>query len=163
MDAETIITEESEHDSSRPNLAGDQDDNDAAILDSLVESQAEPPTPGQKPTVRLSPRSDPLPITRLMTGSVKMLTGFLPIMLLPSDAKRKRLTIRVQSATAADYAIFSDDAGKVQYESGAAPCYQSVPLTLDDHTGPVWVALPAVFVGPMVVSFYAVRVPTVTE
>lgn len=153
MDATTDMPQQ---DYGRPTLAGNPKDNDAAILNSLVESHAEPPTREALPTVRLSPRVDPPPITRLMTGAVNLLVGYLPIMLLPSDAKRKRLTIRVQSATPADYALFSDDAGKVQAQGSAAVCYQAVPLTLDDHTGPVWVALPAVFVGPMVVSFYAV-------
>jgi hypothetical protein len=157
MDAEIGPIAEAEPE--RPTLASeDPASRDPEIINSQIQDNAEPPTPEQLPHQLLNRKVEPPKITRLMTGVINMIAGTsaFPVMLLPSDAKRTRLTIRVQSATPADYVLVADDAGKVQSQMSAAPCYQAVPMTLDDHTGPIWIALPTVFVGPMVVSFYAV-------
>jgi len=145
-----------------PQLAGDYHDDDAAILDSQVESHAAPPTPAQLPQIpHPTPLAGPAPITRLLTGSLAFdKTWNAPQLLLPADPNRSSLQLWAASDTATDYARLGDDAGKVQNKGSSALLYSgqllTFPLTLPGaHTGPVWAWCPDA-TGPVTVSFIAV-------
>lgn len=145
----------------RANLAGDAHDDDAQILDDLVESHAEPPTPEQRPIEPIAPVvSRARPITRLVTGSIALQKTWDPQLILPADPNRTSLQLWAASNTATDFARLADDAGKVQSLGACALLYSGMLLTFPltapgTHTGPVWVSCPDA-TGPVTVSFIAV-------
>jgi len=148
--------EPSTADTGRATIAGDYTDDDANTLNTLVESDAEPPTPRDLPTDPLPPATTPKPMTRLMTGTVIVQAGWAPILLLPADAKRLSLHVWAASDTATDCIRVSDDAGKVQSVGGSALIYSGQPDAFPPgHTGPVWVSAPD-GTGPVTVTFIAV-------
>jgi len=137
-----------------PIIAGNFPDPDARVLDSLIESQAEPakltPAAPTLPHVRTEP------MTRLMTGTIAMQPLWPAYPLVPADSRRTGLRIRVSSATAPDAIRLSDDAGKVQTFGGSALIYAGDTYFSEaQHTGPVWVSCPDA-IGPVIVSFIAV-------
>jgi len=152
-----------EYDESNPRhtLAGDPRDDDAQVLDALVQPQAEPPAPASLPLERLPAKVDPPAMTRLVTGSLELRAEWdAPQLILPADKNRTSLQLWAASGTATDYARLADDAGKVQSRSACALLYSgqllTFPLTCPGgHTGPVWVSCPDA-VGPVTVSFIAV-------
>jgi hypothetical protein len=149
--------EPSTADTGRVTIAGDYTDNDAAVIDSLVESHAQPPEPVTQPTMPLVVAVPPKPMTRLMVGSIAVQAGWAPVLLMPADPNRINLQLWAASDTSTDYARVSDDAGKVQSKGGSALLYsgQLLKFQVGTHTGPVWVYAPD-GTGPVTVSFIAV-------
>jgi hypothetical protein len=139
-----------------PVLAGDHTDDDGIVLDSLVDPRAEPPTPSDMPGSPKVELSEPKPLTRLLTGSIKLLASWDAVQLLPADPLRLSLQMWAASDTATDYARFSDDAGKIQVKSSSAMLWSGQLLQLPlPHTGPVWVSCPDA-TGPVTVCYAAV-------
>jgi hypothetical protein len=139
-----------------PTLAGDPTDDDGQVLDSLVEPSAEPPTPSELPGSPKVELSEPKSLTRLLTGSQKLLASWDAVLLLPADPLRLSLQMWAASDTATDYARFSDDAGKIQVKSSSALLWSGQLLQLPlSHTGPVWVSCPDA-TGPVTVCFATV-------
>jgi len=127
-----------------PHIAGDAKDDDAEVIDNLVESHAEPPTPEQMPTVPIEPNIEPPRITRLISNTLNVNKAWAePTLLLPADPNRKSLEINVTSANATDVVNFADEKNKAQ---SASTSFVVVPasrsFTLTGHTGAVWVYAP---------------------
>jgi hypothetical protein len=122
---------------------GDTRDDDATILDRLVESHAEPPTAEKLPFAVPEPLHRPRPLTRLITGSIDLQPGWSPMQLLPADPDRESLVISAYSyaqTPGIEHVLISDDAAKVSSIGGAFILYhgQGTDKSLS-HTGPVWV------------------------
>lgn len=123
----------------RPLNLGDTADDDSQVLDSLVQQEANPPTPVIEPIVTPS-LSEPRIPTRLL--SVRQLVDPLwqsPTMLLPADPERKYLYLCVTSpagTTTDGVAVVSEVKGSVA-TLGILTHGRTLPL--DGHTGPVWV------------------------
>jgi hypothetical protein len=145
-----------------PTLAGDPHDPDARVLDSLVEQHAAPPTAAEDPTGPPTPLVKPLRTTRLLTGAIKPLAAWGPILALPADDSRTVLELVMYSATATDVLYVADDPGKLQANGGALVMVPNVRVSLPGHTGPVWVAVPnapdTAVVGPVRLTYAAVTV-----
>ena len=138
-----------------PAIAGDPNDNDATILNSLVEDHAAPPDAKHEPITPKTPDINRKAITRQVTGTLILDKTWSPVLLLPSDPNRVSLRMWAASATASDYLRFADDNGKVQSVGSSALLYVGQPMPSSTHTGPVWVYAPD-GVGPVTVSFVAV-------
>ena len=139
-----------------PTIAGNYPDPDARVLDSLVESHAEPPTPDKLPIAPNTALPLPKQLTRLATGSMTVLPSWAPTLLMPQDGNRTGLRIKCQSATATDILRISDDLGKVQALSSSGLLYAGETYFSDaTHTGPVWLYCPDA-VGPITASFITV-------
>lgn len=129
---------------------GDVTDDDARVLDDLVQSQANPipPLPDEMtfPVVERPTR-----VTRLQTGQQTILTGWDPYRILPDDPDRKSVVIAMNSANATDYLLVSGTADSAR--TGGS-LFQANPLTLTDHTGAVWVYNPTA--NAVTISWWAV-------
>lgn len=128
-----------------PEIAGDVRDDDAAVINSLVESHAEPPTPAEMPLKAPLDRTiDPPKITRMISNTINIdKTWPVPTLLLPADPNRKSLTIRVASTTTTDVVYLADEQNKAQNASTSfvlAPATTTVDLSA--HTGAVWIYAP---------------------
>ena len=127
-----------------PVIAGDHKDDDAEVIDNLVESKAEPPTPEERPKAKANRLEKPKPISRLMTGTQNVDKAWAsPTLLLPSDPNRKSLHVSVISATSTDIVRFSDEANKCSslLTSGVVPVYAG-GVDLSGYTGALWVHAP---------------------
>lgn len=145
----------------RPTLAGDWSDDDHAVLESLTNDHAEPPTPAQLPAAPIAPTHTPRKISRLLTVSEtfdpawgNVAGGFVPIMILPADPDRTSLSVIVN--TAASSILFGDDAGKLQSTRSAAVVATANPVRDIPHTGPVWLNLPLAAAAAVQVTVIAV-------
>jgi hypothetical protein len=129
-----------------PVIAGDPTDDDAAILDRLVESRAQPPTPDREPVTPISKTPLPhKPMTRLMTTTLAIDKAWLPTLILPADPNRVSLQMWAASDTATDFVRISDDPGKVQSLGGCAQVYSGQWLQFPfpgTHNGPLWAYAP---------------------
>lgn len=118
---------------------GNTADDDPQVLDSLVQQEANPPTPVVEPIVTPSLPEPRIP-TRLL--SVRQLvdpTWAAPTMVLPADTERKYLTVSVTSpagTTTDGVAVVSEVKGSV---ATLGILTHGRTLALDGHTGPVWV------------------------
>lgn len=123
---------------SMPLNTGDMRDDDAEVLDSLVQQQANPlPVPVQEMT---RPVSDiPKRTTRLISGTIWLGASWEPLQLLPQDYSRSDLIIRVVSPTPTDFIYVADDKGKLRSDLTAYTLFPGEPLILRHHTGPVCV------------------------
>lgn len=133
-----------ESDPGRPAISGDLADDDAQIMDDLIESQAEPPEPRQlphstKPVAEST--SVPAPITRIMTTNLEVQSTWSAVLLLPKDANRTSLTLYAFSETPTNWIRWADDPGKLMQLSACAKLYSGQLLSFPGptHTGPVWV------------------------
>jgi long-subunit fatty acid transport protein len=124
---------------------GNVHDDDPGIIDADVLEVDKPPTPITEsittPTLR-----QPKDCTRLLTTTLDVdPTWDKAVLLMPADANRIGLVLRVTSATAVatDYVMVADDAGKLEANSSAGKLYhgQSLDLGSGDgsHTGPLYV------------------------
>src|SRR5450830_136464 len=114
------MTENVSPDKQAPILAGDAADKDALILNSQVEQDATPPEPSEAPSAPVIELDQPRLASRLLTQSLKVLcgaAGWTAFQILPEDARRSTLSIRVASDTATDRIRIADDPGKLQFES----------------------------------------------
>lgn len=113
---------------------GNTADDDATVLDSLVEGVSAPPTPEIEPIV-----TPVLPSPKVTTKllSVRQLVDPLwlsPTVLLPEDSRRKYLYVTVTSPadTATDGVMLRSDGGM-----GTALLTHGKTVPLDSHTGPL--------------------------
>ena len=127
-------------------------DSDARILDSLVESEAEPPSPKELPTeTRVVEHVAPKPLSRLMSGTTLLDPLWTaPTMIVPADRNRESLLIAVASVTGAAWVALADDPGKLMtvYNAGAGTvvvpgAFVMIPAagasyTMSKHTGPLY-------------------------
>lgn len=134
---------------------GDAHDDDSAVLNSLVESAAEPPHPDTMPQTPNNARTEPRPLTRLMTGTQTLANTWQPVLILPADSGRVALRLMCFSGTATDIVRVSDDAGKLQASSTAHVVNVNTAADLSLHNGPVWVSCPDA-VGSVTVTWSAV-------
>lgn len=140
----------------RPTIAGDAHDDDAEVLNRLVESHAEPPTPEQEPKAPYHVLHKPKPITRLMSGWINVDKSWpVPTQILPADPNRKSLRITVMSSTSTDVVQVSDEQNRAQSTSAALVPVYAGGLDLSGYTGPVWIFAPNA-AGIVTVSFVAV-------
>lgn len=121
-----------------PKIAGDWLDDDPAVVDDLVRNQSDPPLPDDLPMAFDSlPDTKPTPISKFMARNYKYPASLTdPIMLLPADAKRKRLIIRVDATCV----ISSDRNDLVDGANNAFQCIAYEIYDLTGHTGALWVA-----------------------
>lgn len=119
----------------RPLNTGDAFDDDADILNRLVEQQANPPSPlPDEMTSAVSER--PARITRLQSGLMSVEPGWDPIRILTPDTTRTCITIAISSSDVLDVIRVSDTADSARY---AGIVFHDNPLILRGHTGAVWV------------------------
>jgi len=121
----------------RPTLAGDWRDDDAAILDDLVESSAVPPTPDDLPLAVPVPQVVPPPINRLLGGTTVILPGWPPQLLLPADHRRTALSVTAITDSAVSTGV-SGDPGKLMSRSTATILINGQTLSLPGFTGALW-------------------------
>lgn len=123
----------------RPLNLGNTADDDPQVLDSLVQSEATPPTPVPERIVTPALPEPKIP-TRLL--SVRQSVDPLwmsPTLILPADTNRQYLYLTVTSpaATATDgVAVVSEVKGSL---ATLGILTHGRVLPLDGHTGPVWV------------------------
>lgn len=138
---------------------GDVHDDDATIIDHNVLEVDAPPTPVVEPIDSVT-LIQPARCTRLLTKhySLDPTWNDPVVLILPADANRKYLYVRVTSPTAVatDGVYFADDKGKLTSAYGeAARLFHGQVLQLDNHTGPLY-ATAAPSSAPMVVDVWAV-------
>lgn len=121
-------------------LAGEHNDDDGRALDEAFEAaDASPQTYYGVPTER---EDLPRP-TRTLVRSFTVPAGGAPIMFFPADLKRKSVVIRCNSVGF----VWGSDANEVsafvRLNTGVSAAFftnATVPMIIDGHTGPVWVA-----------------------
>ncbi len=149
----------------RPLNTGDPNDDDGQVIDNLLTDTSEPPTPISQPIDIITEAQRPVP-TRLFTGEQLIdITWSQPTLLMPADTNREHLTIRAFSTNPGgigtpadaytDFVYIMDETGKP-----GARLHHGQSLTLDKHTGAVWVtcqglASPATSAYNMYVSYWA--------
>jgi len=119
----------------------DNHDDDGQVIDSLlVEVDAPPDLNMARQPIVVPGETKPVETTRLLTGTMLFNPTDVtaPSLLLPADAQRKSLTIRVYSPSSSttDAVRFGDGTGSCA--SGGFWQSTDQPLTLDGHTGGVW-------------------------
>jgi hypothetical protein len=150
-----------------PLVVGDIHDDDPDVLASMVGIVSDSPAPEDLPYVagaQVSPKRRRRRPSPLLTGYYSLDPSFIgATMILPADSYRTSLTVRVSSPSGSttDYVSVSDDAGKVAVPNGSGRLYSGHALSVDTHTGPLWVAAwgnaggaPGAVIG---VSYWAVR------
>lgn len=146
----------------RPLFTGDNTDDDAAVVDSLLIETDAPPTPVIE-HIDPAPLVKPTPLTVLRTGTYVMDNTVItqPIKILIGDRYRKSIQLSGWSAAATpginDYAMFAYDPGLLTPGSAFRLRHnQTLPLT--GHTGDLYI-LP----GPAVSATFEVTYAVVTE
>lgn len=116
---------------------GDVNDDDAEILDNLIESDAVPPTPDELPIVRgpETPVYAPKP-TRLLTHTAKYQSSAGPVMVVPEDPRRQHLVIHVHGSN--DIFLSQDRSMLTMGMSGAFVVAAPGTLELPGYTGALW-------------------------
>jgi len=119
----------------QPLHTGNIADDDAQVIDDLVQPQANPPAPvPDEMTIEVVKR--PTPVTRLQTGRQLLLTGWEATQILPSDEFRQQLVLSLNSSDVTDSVSVGSHA---QSARNGGVVFQANPLYLRDYTGPVWV------------------------
>lgn len=116
----------------------DKRDDDGAVIDSLFIETDAPPDPAKAPQPIVVKALKELPtITRMISGDITVSPDWTATLLLPSDANRKSITIRVYSPTAVltDGVRFSDERGNILSSGKLLHNSDSV---FDNHTGAIW-------------------------
>ena len=118
---------------------GDVNDDDAEIIDDLVESDPTPPTADELPITRgpNTPVIQPLP-SRLLTHTATYQASAGVIQAVPEDPRRKNLTIRVHGSN--DIFLAQDASALTMGMSTAFVLPGPGTLDLDGYTGALWVA-----------------------
>ncbi len=129
-------------------FAGNPEDDDGIVIDSLVQEMDTTPAPDQMPvesgqTVPVSER--PKTTTLMYSGYTLLPNTFDPVQILTADPNRKALIIRATSSTVTDSIRIADDPGKMMEPTGALNGMSGrLPVGNDEnftgHTGPVWVS-----------------------
>lgn len=131
-----------ETDNSQRAIAGDYRDDDARVIDSLIEQDATPPTPEDEPLEPIRERAPVMrPINRLLSNTLRLDPSWQPLLLLPSDPFRQSVNINVSAAAeGADTVMIADDAGKIQGSVTAGGFILTTgSQSLSGYTGPIWV------------------------
>lgn len=140
--------------SSPDRLHYDPSHNDQArIIDSLVESHAQPPERKEMPFDPVTPKIKPKPADRLLTGTQTINLGDPPFQIAPMSALRKHMRLTCRSNTATDFIRIADDPGKLQMISAAGTIVVGIEsVDLPDYTGPIWISL-SEGTGPVTVTW----------
>jgi len=118
-----------------PLNTGDVYDDDPQVIDSLVQSQANPIPP--LPDILVTAETArPKRETRLQSGRITLHPGWDAIRLLTGDVCRLTLVVSISSTDLTDFVSVGDTMDSARY-SGLV--YMAEPLTLVGHTGAVWV------------------------
>jgi hypothetical protein len=131
---------------SRPTLAGDYDDDDGQVISDLVTTEAAPPDPFPAAAVPIpAPSPTPKRPTRLLTGTAVLdpANTSAPFLVLPEDVDRETFTIRVLSDNPSDFVLMGEEPNRVATPGLAVRVPSGQVTDYGDHTGPVWVGLPA--------------------
>jgi hypothetical protein len=139
-------------------------DDDGQVIDSfLIETDAPPPLSEALEPIVVKGETKVDKYTRLLSGEVTMGIDWEPVQILPVDATRLDLVLRVYSPTAIDTdgIRFSDERGLVR--TGGKVLHGDM-LNLADHTGAVWV-IPAgdssgLASAPVSIEWWATAGPT---
>lgn len=119
---------------------GNNDDDDAQVIDSFLTDTTEPPGLVPIDLVTVAKESWPK-IERLNTATFIIAPGWAPVLAMPKDPNRMHLTIRVTGFTTTDEVWFADDGGKISILATAFKLNGAQPsLTIDDFTGPLYLA-----------------------
>lgn len=117
---------------------GDTRDDDAQILDEMLQENPNPGLP--YPSEPGQPKyAQPVPPTRLMTGSVDLAPDSPPQKLFNSDPNRCELILNFDSDTLAFVRIASDVANLAGNSVSAVfDASRGTPIRLEKHTGELW-------------------------
>lgn len=126
----------------RVNIAGDPNDDDAEVINSLVQSDAEPPPTDELPLEPISTGEKPKTFTRMETGSMVPMFAWGPVQLLQENPGRISLRIDVQDVTATESIRIADDPGKLNSLMTCHRMYVGQVFS-EPHSGPVWVMVSA--------------------
>lgn len=119
---------------------GSQDvkDDDGQVIDSFfVETDSPPDVKGAIEPISIPALPEPKKTTRLLTGDITVSEAWTAVQLLPADANRKGINIKVYSPTsvATDGVRFSDEPGNILQ---AGKILHGGSTTFDYHTGPLY-------------------------
>jgi hypothetical protein len=140
---------------------GDTKDDDAQVVDSfLIETDAPPPLVIE--AIDTAPLVKPKPATVLRTGSVLLAlpaAAWAPYKVMVADINRQELRLEGFSSLAAptfeDYALVAYDPGLLTAQSGYR-LRHGEKLTLDSHTGDLYVLINPLATGTFEVSWVGV-------
>jgi hypothetical protein len=124
-------------------FVGDTSDDDAHVIDSLVQEVDSPPTPIIE-AIAPSALETPKKIGRLLTGAIVFdVNVTAPVQIAPADANRKEIRFDGLSFNATpgqtDFIAISDDIGKVNTPFTSAWRLRSGKShTIDDYTGAIY-------------------------
>lgn len=122
-----------------PDIAGDSDDDDATVIDNLVEQSAEPPKPADRPTTDVEALTAPKPATRLITGTITLNTDWSGAeLILPADPNRTQVSLTVSSASGNVDVYIADEKDKAGTNLSAILPETGDALKIDGHTGAIW-------------------------
>jgi hypothetical protein len=126
-----------------PEVFGTQDkhDDDAQVIDSFfIETDVPPDLKPAAQTIDAPDVEVIKPCTRFLTGELNVDPTWGPTMVLPADAKRKGMEIKVFSpnATLTDGVRVASEIGGLGM-AGKVFHGQSMSNALDNHTGAVWI------------------------
>ena len=138
---------------------GNPKDDDGQVIDSLMQEVNAPAEPQIEPiSVDVE---KPIRFTRLLSGAIRFddANPFTAFQLLPADPWRKQLSLQcvseeVTPVIATDYIYVADENGKVN-SSASGRLYVGDKLTLDLHTGALWVVAAPAISGPIVVTYWS--------
>lgn len=151
-------------------IFGTQDlhDDDGKIIDDFFKETDSPPDLRMAvEPLAIPARVEPTPTTRLLTGYMTFpATGGVPFQALPADKNRKSLHLRTTSLAAVpaltDMVFVADELSKLSYLTGittnAGPLMNGVTLSLDEHTGPLWIAPGPALTGQFTIVWLAVTI-----
>lgn len=119
---------------------GNNEDDDGAVIDSFFIEVDNAPGLVPQDLVKVAKEVWPK-IERLNTATFSIAPTWAPVLAMPKDPNRMHLTIRVTGFTGTDELWFADDGGKIGIVSTAFKLTGAQPsLTIDDFTGPLFIA-----------------------
>lgn len=113
-------------------------DDDGQVIDALfIETDAPPNLKDATQPIVIPVLAEPKKTTRFLTGDITIPATWTPVLLLPADANRQGVNIKVYSPTsvATDGVRFSDEPGNI-YSAGKI--LHGGSTTFDNHTGPIY-------------------------
>lgn len=133
-------------------FVGNAHDDDAAVFEKMVEQSDAPAIPVPEP-LAIPQLVRPKATGRLFTGSFVVDTSWTsPVQIVPLDPNRMHLRLDGYSTAATpgynDYVSIADMNGTSASTNGTYRLRHLRALTLDDHTGAVWVSI-----GPITAAF----------
>lgn len=143
-------------------------DDDASIIDSLVQETNAPADPhGAIEPVPADTKVKPRSATRLYAQTYQVYIGNPPILIFPADLNRVNCHVSIYSLndtpaniTRQDYVIINDEAGKISNGANGINivAHHNRTVDLDGHTGAVYFTP-----GPLLTAFIEVSAYAVSE